>query len=139
MKLKILIEQLVKNTLLPYDERKEKFPIFKNPTPDELEKAKEDYESVRYIVRLFKDKHSQESLDSINVGDVFVFNPQVPHYLAAQKLEIPHKYRVHIPVWGDFGFGVSKINNNKLKLSRELLKQIPKKDKKKFELFFTNY
>ena len=93
------------------------YGIHRNPTSKDYADMRRENgtKRVRYIVSLY----SPES--DLNL---YVFDANLLHYEAAKKLGIPYKSRVHLPIWGDYGFGESDIVNNKLTLTPGILVEI---------------
>jgi len=115
------------------------YAIYINPTSEDYRELKKEEETdeVRFMFKLYTEKNEQPKL--------YAFNSEVLHYEAAEKFGIPYKGRIHLPIWGDYAFGISKIGkDNKLTLDAGILKEINRMGKKGFnaeflQKYFSNF
>lgn len=128
------INQLLQEEFTDYIKvRGEDYAIYTDPTSEDFRQIKkeEQTDKVRYMFKLFTEKGEKPKL--------FVFNSNVLHYEAANKLNIPYKMRMHAPIWGDYAFGISAIGDDKkLSLDPRILKEIKTMGKKHFNVSFLN-
>jgi len=115
MKLRALAEEWTKEYVKTVIDGEDiSFPIHSNPTIDDYNEMRKENgtQEFRYIVKIY--------------GDLvlYIFDSRVLHFQAAEKLGIGYKSRVHLPVWGDYAFGISKVSNNKLELTEGILKEL---------------
>jgi len=117
MKLKNLFEEFSKMKKFAGNS----YSIHINPDKKEIEELKKEgerFNTLRYIVRLY------------GKPVIYVFNSELLHYKAAEELGIEYKDRVHRPVWGDYGFGISKFINGKFDLDERIKKEVKQMGKR---------
>lgn len=109
-------------------ENGETFPIYVNPSSkDYVAMRKENNtERVRYILRIYGDPV------------LYVFDYRALHFQAAEVLGIQYKHRVHLPVWGDYAFGESKIEGNEISLTGGIMAELGRMGRKNIPYEFLN-
>lgn len=130
-----LKEQILSNSGLLVEEWKDQIKsrtgdahnIYKNPSMKDFMdlKKSENASEFRYIVNVFGKKE-----------ELFMFNANLLHYEAAKHLNIPYKSRVHVPIWGDYGFGSSYLSDGKMMLDSSVKMEIKKMGEKNFNISF---
>lgn len=104
------------------------FPVYTNPNSKDYTamRKENDTEKVRYILRIYGEPI------------LYVFDYRLLHSYAAEALGIPYKSRVHLPIWGDYAFGESKIENNSISLTGGIVAELGRMGKKNIPYEFLN-